>query len=147
MVCSDGFLNHHSEILTFFSAKISCIFLKNRHFTKFWRLQNLLRRLRSLLRRLQNLLNSTSQDAENLVKKQEKVMVFLNHHHKPSLLKQLMHKRLDAKVMDCGYFSLFVRNIFLSTTQIFIILKTNKLQNCFLAHSRKVCCEYAQTVT
>ena len=139
MVYSDGFLNHHSDFLTFFLEKISCIFLINRLFTKFWRLQNLLRSLRILLRSLQNLLSSTTLDDEKRVKKQEKVMVFLNHHYKPSLLKHLMRKRLEAKVMDCGYFSLFVWKIFLSTTQIFIILKTNKLQNYFLAHSRKVC--------
>ena len=60
-----------------------------------------------MLRSLQILLNSTSQDAENLVKKQEKVMVFLNHHYKPSLLKLLCHNRLETKVMDCGYFSIF----------------------------------------
>ena len=89
MVYSDGFLNHHSEFLTFFSAKISCIFLKNRLFTKFWWLQNLLRSLRILLRSLQNLPSSTTLDDEKRVKKQEIVMVFLNHHYKPSLLKLL----------------------------------------------------------
>ena len=99
--------NHHSDFLTFFLAKNSCIFLKNRHFTKFWRLQNLLRSLLSLLRSLQILLNNASQDAKNLVKKQEKVMVFLNHHHKPSLLNLLCFRMLKAKVMDCGYFSIF----------------------------------------
>ena len=74
----------------------------------------MLRSLRILLRSLQILLNSTSQDAENLVKKQEKVMVFLNHHYKPSLLKLLWHNRLETKVMDCGYFSIFEWKKFLS---------------------------------
>ena len=137
MVWSDGFSNHHSEFLTLFLAKISCIFLKNRLFTKFWRLQNSLRSLRILLRSLQILLNSTSQDAENLVKKQEKVMVFLNHHYKPSLIKLLQHNRLEAKVMDCGCFSFFAWKKFSATTQNFIIMKTNKLQNCSLVQSRK----------
>ena len=91
MVWSDGFLNHHSEILTIFLAKNSCIFLKNRLFMKFLRLQNLLRSLRILLRSLQNLLSSTTLDDEKRVKKQEKVMVFLNHHYKPPLLKLLWH--------------------------------------------------------
>ena len=89
MVYSDGFLNHHSEILTLFLAKNSCIILINRLFTKFWRLFNLLKSLRILLRSLQNLLNGTTLNAKICVKKQEKVMVFLNHHYKPSLLKLL----------------------------------------------------------
>ena len=77
-------------------------------------LQNLLRSLRILLRSLQNLLSSTTLDDEKRVKKQEKVMVFLNHHYKPSLLKLLLYNRLEAKVMDCGYFSIFEWKKFLS---------------------------------
>ena len=99
--------NHHSEFLTFFLAKNSCILLKNRLFRKFWRLQNLLRSLRIFLQSLQILLNNATQDTKNHVKKQEKVMVFLNHHYKPSLLKPLWHNWLEAKVMDCGCFSIF----------------------------------------
>ena len=74
----------------------------------------MLRGLRILLRSLQNLLSSTTLDDEKRVKKQEKVMVFLNHHYKPSLLKLLLHNRLEAKVMDCGYFSIFEWKKFLS---------------------------------
>ncbi|MBO4464830.1 MAG: hypothetical protein J5797_11660 [Prevotella sp.] len=99
----------------------------------------MLRSLRILLQSLQNLLRSTAQEAKNLVKKQEKVMVFLNHHYKPSLLKLLAYNRLDAKVMDCGFFSLFAWKKFSSTTENFIILKISKLQKCFLTQSRKVC--------
>ena len=67
----------------------------------------MLRSLRIFLRSLQILLNNTIQDAKILVKKQEKVMVFSNHHHKPSLLNILIYNSLEAKVMDCGYFSNF----------------------------------------
>ena len=45
---------------------------------------------------------------------------------------------LEAKVMDCGYFSFFEWKKFSTTTENFIILKTNKLQNRFLVQSRKV---------
>ena len=39
-------------------------------------------------------------------------MVLNNHYHKPSLIIPLSHRRLVAKVMDCGCFSFFERNIF-----------------------------------
>jgi len=67
----------------------------------------LLKSLRILLRSLHILQNNATQGTKNRVKKQEKVMVFLNHHHKPSLLNILIYNRLEAKVMDCGYFSIF----------------------------------------
>lgn len=35
------------------------------------------------------------------------VMVFLNHHYKPSLFNWLCFSSLKAKVMDCGLFSIF----------------------------------------
>ena len=35
------------------------------------------------------------------------VMVFLNHHYKPSLFNLLYFRMLKAKVMDCGLFSNF----------------------------------------
>ena len=42
-------------------------------------------------------------------KKRQKfgVMVFLNHHYKPSLFNLLFFRMLKAKVMDCGLFSIF----------------------------------------